>query len=166
MDEAGAAEAGEEAGHADEVVLALEELVAGLAAGDPSEAGGGVDVEKDDEIGADGEGLVQPADAPGVEPLGPLVGDGREVIAVEDNDLPGRQGRLEVPRDVLAPVLDEQEKLFLRGQGAGPAGVALDLAAPAAARRLAEKDGLVAPAAQAPQEGPGLGGLPRSVDPL
>ncbi len=163
---AGGAEGGEDAGDADEVVLALEELVPGLPAGDPAQAGRGVDVEKDDEVGAEGEGLVHAADAPGVEVLGPLVGDGREVVAVEDDDLAGGQGRPEVLGHVLAPVLDEQGQLLLRRQGAGGAGMALDLAAPASARRLSEEDGLEAPAAEAPQEGPGLGGLARAVDAL
>ena len=166
MDEEGALEAGEDAGDADEIVLALEELVAGFPVGDPGQTRGGVDVEDDDEVGPDGEGLVHPADPPGIDALGPLIGDGREVIAVEDDDFAGRQGGLEVLLDVLAPVLDEELQFLLGRQGIGPRGQALDLPAPSSPGRLAEEDGLAAAAAKAPEKGLGLGRLAGAVDPF
>ena len=71
MDEFRPFEAPEDLADPDEVVLALEELVPGLAAADASQPGPGVDVEDDDDVGRDGEGLVDPADPPHVTPLAP-----------------------------------------------------------------------------------------------
>ena len=116
--------------------------------------------------GGIGEGLVHPADPPRVDALGALVGDGREVIAVEDDDLAGREGGLEVLLDVLAPVLDEEGELLLGRQRIGPGRQPLDLPPPPAPRRLAEEGGLPAPPAEPPEKGPGLGRFAGAVDPF
>jgi hypothetical protein len=121
------------------IVLALEELVAGLAPADPGQAGGRGDIEDDHEVGRDGEGLVNPADPRRVDALGALIGDGREVIAVEDDDLACRQSGLEVLLDVLAPVLDEERELPLGRQRVGPGRQPLDLPPPSASRQFPEK---------------------------
>ena len=62
MDEARALKAAEDLPDPDEVILALEELVAPLPAADPGQPGPGVDVEDEDQVGGDGESLVHPPD--------------------------------------------------------------------------------------------------------
>ena len=55
----------------------------------------------------------------GIDPLGALIGDRREVIPVEDDDLARFQGGIDIPGDVLPAVLDKEVEFFLGGQGIG-----------------------------------------------
>jgi hypothetical protein len=98
--EAGESEGEEDGARLGQLVLELEQVGAVAALADAVEAEGWLDVEDDEDVGRRGEG-VELEQVRGVEAAGALVGDGRQVVAIDDDDLVGGEGRLDEVGDVL-----------------------------------------------------------------
>src|SRR4030042_782457 len=118
MPEAAPPEAVEYRADPDKICLPLEEEVFALATPDAVQTPAGLYIEDKDQVGFDRETLVQAPDAGRINPLASLIGDRREIVAVEDGNLLGGQGRPDVFPDVLPPVLDEKVEFLLRRQAA------------------------------------------------
>ena len=153
--------------HPRQEVVALEGALDRRAAAPHScESRSGIDLEEQDQIGdrelvlARGEQLLR------VVAARALVGDGRYVVAVGDDDATVAERGLDHLAHVFAPVLEKEPQLLVGVDGRVAARHRADRAPRAAVGGLAGDDRFDAGRAQRVREVRNLGALARAVDSL
>ena len=100
-------------------LIELFEGVWGIAASaDAIDAGGGIEVEEEDEVGLGGEAFVFGEDPLGVEAAGALVGGGGKVIAIEQDDVATGEGGTNDGGDMFGAIFEKEVQFLSKGEAA------------------------------------------------
>ena len=87
-----------------------------------------VDVQQNKQIGFRGENLISSDQLLWVHPASALIGSSREIIAIQNNNMPSPQRRFDCPLDMLPPVLNKGLHLVLQREPSGKSGITQHLA--------------------------------------